>query len=120
MVTTARARRTAALTALWNALRGSAGPGVGARLRALPRMLALGFGGRYPHLGKGRIALAALALVYVISPVDAVPELVVPFLGLADDALVTAWLAGVVLAETDAFLGWEAERARTVVGEVVR
>jgi uncharacterized membrane protein YkvA (DUF1232 family) len=82
-------------------------------------MLALGLTGGYPHLARGRIAMAALALLYVLSPVDLVPELFVPLIGLADDALVAAWLVGVLLSETDAFLSWDRERSRTVRGEVI-
>jgi uncharacterized membrane protein YkvA (DUF1232 family) len=83
-------------------------------------MLAMGLTGRYPYLDKKRLALSVVALVYVLSPVDMVPELLVPLLGLGDDALVGAMLLGTVLSETEAFLAWEADRARTVVGEVVR
>jgi uncharacterized membrane protein YkvA (DUF1232 family) len=122
MVSPAKVRRAAALRALWEALRGASRPGapsVGARLRAFPRMLTLGLTGRYPHLAKNRMGMAVLALLYILSPVDVVPELLVPLLGLADDALVAAWLAGVVLSETDAFLTWERDRSKTVTGEVL-
>lgn len=115
-------RRAAAMKALWQAFRGARRPGapaVSTRLRALPRMVAMGLSGRYPYLDKGRLALSLLALVYVVSPVDVVPELVVPLLGFGDDAVVLAFLAGTILSETEAFLAWEADRARTVVGDVV-
>jgi uncharacterized membrane protein YkvA (DUF1232 family) len=82
-------------------------------------MLGQGLSGRYPYLAKGRLALAVLAVLYVLSPIDVIPELFVPILGLGDDAVVMAWLAGTVLSETDAFLRWEDEQARTVVGEVI-
>lgn len=115
-------RRTAALRAVWEALTGSrrtGSPGIGLLLRAVPRMVVQGLSGRYPYLAKGRLALAALAVVYIVSPVDAVPELILPLVGLADDALVAAWLAGVLLSETDAFLNWERAQAQVVTGEVV-
>jgi uncharacterized membrane protein YkvA (DUF1232 family) len=117
-----KVRRMAAMTAVWHALRGSSrpgGPGVLGRLRAVPRMLAAGFNGSYPHLAKGRVALAALALLYLVSPIDVVPELLVPLLGLADDALVAAWLVGVLLSESEAFLDWERRRSTVIIGEVV-
>jgi len=118
----ATVRRVAALKALWDAVRGAStpgAPGVGERLRALPRMLAMAASGRYPQLSRGRIALLVLGVVYVISPIDAVPEIFLPLIGLADDAVVVAWLAGTVLSETEAFLRWESDRARTILGEVV-
>jgi uncharacterized membrane protein YkvA (DUF1232 family) len=84
-------------------------------------MLALGFSGRYPGLAKTRIVLAVLGLLYVLSPVDLMPEVLLGPLGLGDDALVTAWIVGAVLGEADAFLRWErAGGARVVAGEVVR
>ena len=119
MVTT---RQVGALRAVWDVVRGTSrrgAPGVAERLRAVPRMLWLGLTGRYPHLARGRIAVGMLALLYVLSPVDLVPEIVLPLIGLADDALVATWLAGTVLAETEAFLGWEREQPRVVLGETV-
>ncbi len=115
-------RRAAAFKVFAQALRGSRGPGsvgVGARLGAVPRMLSQGFRGRYPGLDKGRVAISFLGLVYVLSPVDAIPEIIVPLLGLGDDAVVAAFVVGSLLSEVDAFLEWEAQQSRTVVGEVV-
>jgi len=66
--------------------------------------------GRYAALGRGRLALLGLALVYLVSPIDVVPEAFVPLLGLADDGVVALWLAGAFLAETDRFLAWEHAR----------
>jgi uncharacterized membrane protein YkvA (DUF1232 family) len=116
-------RRVAALTMLWRAVRASSrpgAPGIGAQLAAVPRMLALGFGGRYPGLAKSRIVLAALGLLYVLSPVDLMPEILLGPLGLGDDALVTAWIVGAILGETDSFLRWEAAGgSHVVVGEAL-
>jgi uncharacterized membrane protein YkvA (DUF1232 family) len=70
--------------------------------------------GRYAALGRGRLALLGLALAYLVSPIDLVPEAFVPLLGLADDGVVALWLAGAFLVETDRFLAWE--RARPAVG----
>ena len=119
-------RRMAALKALAQVLRGArtpGAPGVGERLGALPRMLSQGLSGRYPHLDKSRIGLAAVALLYVLSPVDLVPEVLLPLIGLGDDAFVAAWLAGTLLSEADTFLAWEKVSddpdVQVVVGEVI-
>lgn len=115
--------RIAALTALWRALhaaRRPGAPGIGAHLAAVPRMLAAGLTGRYPGLGKGRLLMAAIGVLYVVSPVDLMPELLLGVFGLGDDAFVAAWVAGAVLAETDAYLQWEADRGRVVTGQVIR
>ncbi len=70
-------------------------------------MIAAGVSGRYPDLGRGRIALLLLAVAYLVSPVDLVPEMFLGLLGLGDDAVVALWLGGAVLADTDRFLAWE-------------
>jgi uncharacterized membrane protein YkvA (DUF1232 family) len=108
-------RRTAAFTALAKQLMSGArgGPSLGTRLAAVPRMLVATAKGRYD--GGMRVALMAAATAYVISPFDLIPEFFL-LVGLADDALMITWLAGSVLAETERFLEWEKQRARTVVG----
>jgi uncharacterized membrane protein YkvA (DUF1232 family) len=110
----------AAFAALWRAVsrgREPGAPGLGERLQAFPRMVADAVSGRYAALGRGRLVLLALALAYLVSPVDLVPEAFVPLLGLADDSVVALWLAGVFLAETDRFLAWERDRAAAGVVE---
>jgi uncharacterized membrane protein YkvA (DUF1232 family) len=116
----ARLGRKAAMTALWTALRGSrrGGPGLGARLGALPRMTWAILTGRYD--GKARLAAMALAGAYIVSPVDLIPDWFAVFfgLGLVDDAAVAVWLAGAVLSETERFLAWERRRDQVIPGRV--
>jgi uncharacterized membrane protein YkvA (DUF1232 family) len=113
-----RLRRTAAFVTLGRALisgtRG--GPSLARRLAALPRMIKATI--RREYDGGLRLALMAAALVYVVSPIDAVPELLL-LLGIADDAIVVTWLAGSLLSETERFLEWEARRKTVIPGEVV-
>jgi uncharacterized membrane protein YkvA (DUF1232 family) len=108
-------KRTAAFSALARALVSGArgGPSISKRLAALPRMLKATAKGQYD--GGMRVALMAGAAAYIISPIDFIPEAVFLVFGLADDAVMVAWLAGAVLAETERFLEWEKQRARTVV-----
>jgi uncharacterized membrane protein YkvA (DUF1232 family) len=61
--------------------------------------------GRYD--GKARLLGMILAVVYILLPVDLVPELLLGPLGLIDDSFVAVWLAGAVLSETERFLVWE-------------
>ena len=109
-----RARRVSTMAALVRALRGATRPGepgLGTQLRAVPRWVAATLSGSYQGTTRGRLTALAAAALYVLSPVDLVPEAVLPFIGLADDAMVVAWLAGQLLGETDGFLRWERERA---------
>ncbi|MDI1460424.1 YkvA family protein [Catellatospora sp. KI3] len=100
-------RRTAAFTALWKAVVTGSGSNasLGRRLGAMPRMLAATLRGRYD--GFGRLALISAATLYVVSPVDVVPEAFLLVFGLVDDMIVVGWIAGALLSETDRFLAWE-------------
>lgn len=101
--------RWIAFTTLVRAVRGTmrpGEPGLGDRLRALPRLVSVTLSGRYRGMTPRRLGLMVLALVYVVSPIDLLPDML-PLLGLADDAMVVAWLAGAVLSETGDFLTWE-------------
>jgi uncharacterized membrane protein YkvA (DUF1232 family) len=95
-------------------------PGVGARLTSLPRLVRATFRGDYAGTTRGRLIMLVGALLYVVSPVDLVPEMIVPIVGLADDALVVSWIAVSLVNETESFLSWERDRARTVRGHVIR
>jgi hypothetical protein len=112
-------RRTAAFTALAKALMAGArgGPSIGQRLAALPRMIKATAKGEYD--GGLRVALMTAATLYVVSPIDAVPEAALLVFGLADDAVMITWRAGSVLSETERFLQWERERAAVLPGSVV-
>jgi uncharacterized membrane protein YkvA (DUF1232 family) len=112
-------RRTAAFTALAKALMSGArgGPSIGQRMAALPRMIKASAKGEYD--GGMRVAMMAAATAYVVSPVDFIPEAFFLIVGLADDAVMIAWLAGSVLSETQRFLEWEKARAAVLPGSVV-
>lgn len=106
----------AAFVALWRQVRASrrGGPTLGARLGALPRLVVASLRRRYD--GLWRLALMGGALIYLVVPVDLVPELLLGPLGLIDDAVVITWLAGAVLSETERFLEWERRRTKTISG----
>jgi uncharacterized membrane protein YkvA (DUF1232 family) len=69
-----------------------------------------------------RLFLMAAAALYIVSPLDAIPELFLSLIGLIDDAFVVTWLAGALLSETERFLDWEQQRRgpQVVPGKVVR
>jgi uncharacterized membrane protein YkvA (DUF1232 family) len=116
-VATYRPQRIAAFRALGRAVVAGnrpGAPGFGDRLRALPRMFGAAVSGKYAELGRGRLAMLALAVAYLISPVDLVPEVLLGLLGLGDDAVVALWLGGALLVETDRYLDWE-RRQPTIV-----
>jgi len=83
------------------------GPTVGERAGAVPRMVRATFSGQYAGVSKGRLLMMLAAAGYLVSPLDLIPEAVLPIVGLADDALVLSWLATQLVEETEAFLAWE-------------
>ncbi|BCJ44458.1 hypothetical protein GCM10010168_12720 [Actinoplanes ianthinogenes] len=109
-------KRTAAFTALGRALMAGTrgGPSLSRRLAAIPRMLVATARGEYD--GGMRLAMMAVATAYVVSPIDAVPEMFLFVFGLVDDAVAITWLAGTVLSETERFLEWERVTKHVVVG----
>lgn len=75
--------------------------------------------GEYAGTTRSRLLALVAALLYVVSPIDLVPELLLPILGLGDDALVIGWIAASLINETESFLSWERNRERIVPGEVI-
>ena len=109
------AARWARLGSLGMALRAASRPGapsLAARLSAVPRMVSASLQGRYAGLSGTRIAALLAAALYVLSPVDLVPEALFGIFGLADDAMLVSWLAGALLVDTDAYLARERSGAQ--------
>jgi len=103
------ARRRAAVGVLWQTLRSGTRPGtpgVGERLSSLPAMTRDALAGRYTGPGRTRLGLAVAGLVYLVSPIDVLPEAFLPLVGLVDDAVVAAWVAGSVLVATEDYAAW--------------
>jgi len=100
-------KRTAAFTALWRALTSAhrGGPNIGERISSVPRLAWASLRGDYD--GSARVMMMGLATLYVVSPIDAVPEILLGPLGLLDDGIVVAWVVGTFLSETDRFIAWE-------------
>jgi uncharacterized membrane protein YkvA (DUF1232 family) len=107
--------RWAALRSLANAIRLAVkpgGPSLGERLSSLPRLVRATFRGDYTGTTRGRLLLVAGAVLYVISPVDALPEVLLPIVGLADDAVVLSGIAAWLVNETESYLAWERATGR--------
>ena len=119
-------RRKAAYTAAAAAAATDGPSGFVARLASIPRMARDVLVGRYDGLTRGRLALMVLAVLYIVSPVDLLPEAVLPMIGLADDAMVAAWLVAALVGATSAYGMWEGsdgfrvDDPTVVPGQVVR
>ncbi|MEW2356573.1 YkvA family protein [Spirillospora sp. NPDC029432] len=95
-------------------------PGLADRVRAVPRMLKATLRGDYKGMSYKTLGLLALGLAYIVSPIDVVPEILVPFVGLADDTGVALWLAAVLVRSAGDYVSWERTgRPKVVIGDVV-
>ena len=117
-----RVRRTAAFVALWRFVRGQSRPGapsLATRVNAFPRLISAVMSGRWDGLGKSRLALMGLAVFYLLSPVDLIPEGLLLAIGLVDDVVVVSWLAGSALDATERFVAWESVQPQVVQSHVI-
>lgn len=64
------------------------------------------FKGRYKQVPYWAIGAAALALLYVLSPVDAIPD-VIPVLGYLDDATILAFCIKLIESEIKKYKQWK-------------
>ncbi len=81
-------------------------------IQTLTRMLRTYASGRYREIPFSRIVLVVAALVYLVSPVDAIMDFL-PF-GLVDDAAVIGWLVNLMSNEITHFKAWERSEAREI------
>mgnify|MGYP001116418659 CR=1 FL=1 len=102
-------RRAAAAYRAYQEVTRPGSAGLGERLRAIPRMIRAAATGAYPDLDRKRLALLALGVCYLVSPIDVVPEFLA-LIGVVDDFGVLVWLGTALLGESDRYLAWERRR----------
>lgn len=81
--------------------------GVMDELETALRMARLRLRGQYGSPGIERLVLLFAALLYLVNPMDIVPD-AIPAAGLLDDAAVIGWMLGKLREELDRFRAWEA------------
>lgn len=95
-------QRTATVT---GAVKSSSGRHpLGARISAVLPMLRDAFTGRWPDASKGRLAAALLGVLYVVSPLDLMPEIVLGPFGLFDDVAIAALCVAVLMSSAEQWL----------------
>ncbi|MDF5756068.1 YkvA family protein [Spongiactinospora sp. TRM90649] len=94
---------------------GSVGPLT--RLRAVPRLVGSVLRGTYPGMAKGKLAMMGLGVVYMISPIDVIPDFLL-LIGVADDFGVFLWLMTSLLGESGRFVDWERTRHGVPVNQI--
>jgi uncharacterized membrane protein YkvA (DUF1232 family) len=76
------------------------------RAKALPRLWKAWRGGKYPDLPRSQVLLWVVSLVYLVSPIDVLPEFL-PVIGVTDDAGVLVWLLSSLSIASGSYLRWE-------------
>ena len=121
-----RSRRAAAFTAAATATATEGPRGVVTRVAAVPRLVRDVLLGRWSGVSRRRLALMGLALLYIMSPIDLLPEAILTLPGMIDDVAVAGWLVAATFGATSAYLAWEGaagdsapDAPRVVRGEVI-
>jgi uncharacterized membrane protein YkvA (DUF1232 family) len=117
-----KTRRTAAAGQAWqiySETRTPGAPGLRERFTSIPRMLKAVMRGHYKGFGAGKVGLLVFGLIYILSPIDAVPEFI-PFIGVADDLGVAMWLLATLIGATGEFVQWERAQPTVVRADVLR
>ncbi|MBE1588794.1 YkvA family protein [Nonomuraea angiospora] len=102
----AKAARAAAAWRTYREVTKPGAPGLMTRIRAIPRMVGAVMRGQYAGMGKGKLAMLGLGVVYILSPVDVVPDFLV-MVGVVDDFGVFLWLAATLLGESGRYVEHE-------------
>ncbi|SEG70843.1 Protein of unknown function [Thermomonospora echinospora] len=116
-----KSRRTAAAGQAWQIYRETqrpGAPGLWQRARAVPGMIRDAARGDYKGLGHGKLALLLFGVVYLLSPLDAIPEFL-PFIGVADDLGVALWMLATLVSNAGDYVDWRQGRPGVVTGEVI-
>lgn len=68
--------------------------------------------GEYEDYSAWAFVKATAALLYVVSPLDLIPDFF-PWVGWADDVLVIGYVCNLLMNELDTFAAWQAQRVAT-------
>ncbi len=89
------------------------------KVRLLLRMLSDNFEGTYTEVPWRIIAAIVVALVYILNPVDAIPDYI-PVIGFMDDAAVLAIAWSLVESDVREYARWKYPRATEEVRRLIR
>ena len=108
MKTASRIKMAATVASVVRASTRPGAPTVPERVQAVPRLVRATIERTYAGTTLKRLGLVAGAVAYVASPIDLLPEAVLPVVGAADDVVVISWAIKAFFEETDRFIAWEA------------
>lgn len=102
----AKAARAAAAWRTYREVTKPGSPKLMTRLRAIPRMVGSVMRGNYAGMGKGKLALLGMGVVYLVSPIDVIPDFLM-VIGVVDDFGVFLWLMASLLGESGRYVQHE-------------
>lgn len=73
------------------------------RAKLVPPMVVASLKGETTAVSRSQLGLMVLGLLYILSPIDLVPEALFLMFGLADDVLIGSWIAATLLSATERF-----------------
>jgi uncharacterized membrane protein YkvA (DUF1232 family) len=82
--------------------------GLGDDVKTMVRLLKAYYAGEYRDIPWSSIAAIIFALGYLLSPLDAIPDMIL-FIGCTDDAAVITYVLTRLKSDLDAFRQWEME-----------
>ncbi|MEV4073158.1 YkvA family protein [Nonomuraea fuscirosea] len=102
----AKAARAAAAWRTYREVTKPGSPKLMTRVRAIPRMIGAVMRGQYTGMGKGKLALMGMGVLYLVSPIDVIPDFLM-LIGVADDFGVFLWLMASLLGESGRYVHHE-------------
>lgn len=81
------------------------------KVTTLSRMVKAYFTGEYRIIPWGSIVKIIAVLIYFISPIDVIPD-ILPFIGLTDDLALTMWLFSSLKEDFENFEAWEQAKVK--------
>jgi uncharacterized membrane protein YkvA (DUF1232 family) len=83
---------------------------IGDDLQAFTRLLRAWATRRYRSMPWRSLSLVVAALLYFVSPLDAIPDFI-PVLGFVDDIFIVTWVMRAIQKDVEKFRSWEQSAA---------
>ncbi len=83
------------------------------KIGVLGRLIRAYANGQYRTLPWKSLVLTVSVLIYFVSPIDVIPDLL-PIIGFTDDIALLIWLFRTISVDLDAFKEWEKQQAVSI------